>query len=116
HAPVIYRPAQGSAHLLEADAPPLGVIDFNLACAHVLPFAVGDLLVVTTDGFNEAERSDGTMLGYERLLAAVDELADADIEEIAKQLFALAHSFTEGHIQSDDQTLLVLKRIEADVL
>lgn len=110
HAPVIFRPAQGQAHLLPADAPPVGVLDFNLAEQHVLAFQPGDLLVVTSDGINEAENSQGEMFGYERLLTAVDELAKAEVTVIAQELLAQSIAFAKGRPQSDDQTLLVLKR------
>ena len=110
HAPVIFRPDKGRAHLLSADAPPVGVLDFNLAAQHVLAFQPGDLLVVTTDGINEAENRHGEMFGYERLLTAVDELATADVTVIAQELQAQSTAFAKGRPQSDDQTLLVLKR------
>jgi sigma-B regulation protein RsbU (phosphoserine phosphatase) len=110
HAPVIFRPAAGRAHLLPADAPPLGVLDFNLAQQHVIAFQPGDLLVITTDGINEAENSCGEMLGYDRLIAAVEALATADVAVIAEELFARATAFAGGATQADDQTLLVLKR------
>ncbi len=110
HAPVIFRPAAGHAHLLPADAPPLGVLDFNLAQQHVLAFQPGDLLVITTDGINEAENNCGEMLGYDRLIAAVEALATADVAVIAEELFARATAFAGGAPQADDQTLLVLKR------
>ncbi len=110
HAPVIFRPARGQAQLLPADAPPVGVLDFNLAAQNVLAFQPGDLLVVTTDGINEAENSQGEMFGYERLLTAVDELATAEVTVIAQGLLAQSIAFAKGRPQSDDQTLLVLKR------
>jgi sigma-B regulation protein RsbU (phosphoserine phosphatase) len=110
HAPVIYRPIHGKAQLLPADAPPLGILDFNLAQQHQLTFHPGDILVVTSDGFSEAEKYNGELFGYERLLATVDKLATANINEMAEQLVATTERFTEGYPQSDDQTLLILQR------
>jgi serine phosphatase RsbU (regulator of sigma subunit) len=50
------------------------------------------------------------MLGYDRLIAAVEALATADVAVIAEELFARATAFAGGATQADDQTLLVLKR------
>lgn len=111
HAPVIYRPAHGGARLLAADAPPLGVIDMNLAHAYTLPFHEGDMLIITTDGFNEAENGDGTLLGYERLLSFIDTHADIPVNQLAQQLFALVKTFAGEQPQIDDQTLVILKRM-----
>lgn len=115
HAPVIYRPAQQSAYLLVADSPPLGVLPMNLAEQHTLEFQPGDLLVITSDGFSEAENKQGEMFGYDRLLELVDTLATADAATIIHTMFATITDFTGDHAQSDDQTLLVFKRINADV-
>ncbi len=112
HAPVIYRPAAGGAVLLPADAPPLGVLPISLAERQVLAFQPGDLLVVTSDGFNEAERKDEEMFGYERLLQLVDQLAALPATDLMRNMFAAIQNFSGGHPQSDDQTLLILRRME----
>lgn len=112
HAPVIYRPVQGGAQLLAADAPPLGMLPVSLAEAHQLPFAPGDLLVVASDGFSEAECSDGELFGYDRLLDFVDQHADCNPSELLHRMFEAIDSFSSGYYQSDDQTLLILKRME----
>ncbi len=112
HAPVIYRPAHAQARLLAADAPPLGMLPINLAEAYQLALAPGDLLVVASDGFSEAERSGGEMFGYDRLLHFVDQHAACEPDELLQRMFAAVDSFSSGYIQADDQTVLVLKRIE----
>jgi sigma-B regulation protein RsbU (phosphoserine phosphatase) len=116
HAPVIYRPVNGLARLLEADAPPLGVMPINLAEQYTLEFQPGDLLVITSDGFSEAENNQGDMFGYERLLQLVDELATFTAPELIRKLFTTVDQFTGDHPQSDDQTLLVLKRTKNDAI
>ncbi|MCX6048089.1 MAG: PP2C family protein-serine/threonine phosphatase [Chloroflexi bacterium] len=112
HAPVIYRSVAGPAVLLPADAPPLGVLPINLAERQVLAFQPGDLLVITSDGFNEAERKDEEMFGYERLLQLVDQFATLPATELMKNMFAAIQDFSGGHPQSDDQTLLILRRMQ----
>ncbi len=115
HAPVIYRPENGKARLLEADAPPLGVLPMNLAERYTIEFQPGDLLIVTSDGFSEAENNQRDMFGYDRLLQLVDEIASFTAPELIRKLFTTVDQFTGDHPQSDDQTLLVLKRTKDDV-
>ena len=110
HAPVIYRPVQGPARLLEADAPPIGLLPVNLAEQYTLDFQPGDILIITSDGFSEAEDQQGELFGYERLLQLVDDFATADAAGLIQQIFTTVDQFTGDHPQADDQTLLVLKR------
>lgn len=109
HAPVIYHPHGGRPRLLEADGPPMGVLPMSLCAEQGLPFRPGDLLVVATDGFTEAQDSAGEMLGIERLLELVEEHAHQDAEAIGAALFAATELFSAGRSPDDDRTLIVIK-------
>ncbi|MBZ0279142.1 MAG: SpoIIE family protein phosphatase [Anaerolineae bacterium] len=111
HSPIIYRPAGGRAALLEADAPPIGVLPESLCQNQTISFNSGDILVILTDGFSEAADPNGVLFGYERLLNLVDTLADQWAEAIAVELFNSVAAFSDGHAQDDDQTLIVLKGV-----
>ena len=111
HSPVIYKPAHAPARLLEADGPPIGVLPESLSENQTAPFNAGDLLVVATDGFSEAHNSDNELLGYDRLLAHVERVASQPAQAIAASLFQLAEEFAAGHLQDDDQTLVIIKGI-----
>lgn len=110
HAPVIYRPAAGPAVLLPADAPPLGILPISLAERQMIAFQPGDLLVVTSDGLSEAERCDAEMFGYDRLLQLIDQLVALPAEAMMKSMFSAIQNFSGEHPQSDDQTVLILRR------
>ncbi|RMG93611.1 MAG: serine/threonine-protein phosphatase [Chloroflexi bacterium] len=114
HAPVIYCPAGGEAVLLEADAPAVGILPMSLSADHEMDFGVGDVLVVATDGFNEARNGQGEMLGYERLMVLVEKMADRSAEEIGAALFEEVWRFGNGRFQDDDQTLMVIKGVALD--
>lgn len=111
HSPVIFKPARASARLLEADGPPIGVLPESLSENQTVPFHAGDLLVVATDGFSEAHNKDDELLGYDRLLAHVERVASQSAQAIAASLFQLAEEFAAGHLQDDDQTLVIIKGI-----
>lgn len=109
HSPVICCPAGGPARLLEADGPALGALPINLSEDQAMPFGPDDLLIVATDGFNEAHNAAGDMFGYERMLALAETLAGLRADEIARRLYADVAAFSAGHAQDDDQTLIILK-------
>jgi sigma-B regulation protein RsbU (phosphoserine phosphatase) len=113
HSPVIYCPVNGKAHLLEADGPAMGVLPTSLSEDQALSFNPGDVFIVATDGFNEARNAAGEMFGYDRLLHLVEIAADLSAEAIADTLFAAITDFAGDHPQDDDQTLVVIKGIEA---
>ncbi|MEM8532929.1 MAG: SpoIIE family protein phosphatase [Chloroflexota bacterium] len=111
HAPVIFCPAGGKAHLIGADGPPIGVMPTSSSSNHQLSLGPDDLLVVATDGFSEAMNDSEEAFGNARLLQLIEESAHLSASEIAKQLFQTIADFSMGHAQCDDQTLIVLKGV-----
>lgn len=109
HSPVIYCPVGGEPRLLEADSPPLGVLRVSSCKNHTVRLHDGDVLVVATDGFNEACNPSEEMFGYERLLDLVAMAAAMPADAIADTLFAAVDEFGVGRPQDDDQTLVVIK-------
>lgn len=112
HSPVIFCPANGEAEMLEADGVPLGVLDDCLVVPRELCLNVGDVLIVATDGFPEAENATGAMLGYRKLFematwGASDPAISA--ENIRQTLYDMVSDFSEGVAQNDDMTVIVLK-------
>jgi sigma-B regulation protein RsbU (phosphoserine phosphatase) len=111
HSPVIYRPAQGGARLVRADAPPLGVLDEWPGHDLDLRLESGDTLIAATDGFSEAENGrTGEMFGYDRLLRLAERTAGLRAAEIGRAFFAEVDDFSAGGTATDDQTLLVVCR------
>ena len=109
HSPVIYCPADGSSILLEADGPAMGVLPLSLSENHKIHFQPDDLLVITTDGFNEASNSAGEMFGMTRLLQLIDSVASISASEISAAIFKAVQDFSAGRPQDDDQTLVIIK-------
>lgn len=109
HSPVLYRPAGGVTRLLEANGTAMGVLPISLCDDQILPFAVDDLLIVATDGFNETHQDEHDMFGIERLQTLVDSVANHPAELIAQVLFREVEAFGAGYPQQDDRTIVVLK-------
>ena len=111
HSPVIYCPAQGVTRMLEADGTAMGVLPTSLSEDHTITLNKGDVLVIATDGFSEASNTDDEFFGYDRLLKVVKVLSKKPAKAIVEGLYETISNFSAGHIQDDDQTLIVLKTI-----
>jgi sigma-B regulation protein RsbU (phosphoserine phosphatase) len=118
---VVYASAgHSSAHLLGADGKvkaelkrtgiPLGLKpDTRYESQPPIPLAAGDILVILTDGIEEAMAPDESLFGVERALEVVRANADRSAGAIVEELFAAARDFSEGTPQSDDFTAIVVK-------
>ncbi len=105
--------------LLRADHPPtllsgagmaLGVLENIEVEARKIHFRAGDVLICYTDGVSEAANEDRDEFGVERLMASV-RVADArGAEDIIGQITAAIRDFSGDTPQSDDITLVVVKR------
>ncbi len=111
HSPVIYCPIGGKARLLEADGTAMGILPTSFSEDQKLDFALGDVLVVATDGLSEAYNVEEEMFGYDRLLTLVETLITRPAQEIAEELYQAVNTFSEGTAQYDDQTVMVIKRV-----
>ncbi len=109
HSPVVLCPARGDARLLGPDGPPVGVLPTREYFCQSVLLQPGDVVVVGTDGFSEAENPAQAMFGNDRFLHLIEEMRDATAEQIKDRLIAETRAFAAGHPQSDDQTLIVLK-------
>ncbi|KAB8143766.1 SpoIIE family protein phosphatase [Chloroflexia bacterium SDU3-3] len=114
HSPVIFCPAESPPIMIESDGPPIGVLPAYLGSEHMIHIRAGDLLIVATDGFSEAQNAAGELYGYDRLLALIDSLRAKPALEIANDIFGAIDRFSGGRPQDDDQTLVVIKGKERD--
>lgn len=110
HSPVVYCPNDGPARLLEADGTAMGVLPHSTWENHRVRFEPGDLLVVGTDGLNEARNEAGEMFGYQRLLGIIESHRGHDAQSILDALYEAVRAFAGTAAQDDDQTAVVLKR------
>ena len=87
---------------------PLGLLPVTGFGGETIHLAPGDLLVVATDGVLEACDRREEEFGIERLEQAIEANARRPVAEIADGILAKARAFGR---QSDDQTLLVIRRM-----
>ena len=115
HAPLyLYSAANDEVKSFDADQPPLGV---NLGydgdsetCARVIPLAPGDALVLVTDGLFECTNLAGEQLGPRRLAESIRRHHAATASAMIRRLHEDVCAFSDGVAQSDDRTVVVIRR------
>jgi phosphoserine phosphatase len=78
-----------------------------------LPLAVGDMLVLLTDGFYEWQRADGDQLGMERICDLLRQHHALPPAELIQTIRGAVEEFAAGTPQTDDLTAVILKRVPA---
>ena len=97
-SPVMFCPSQGDAQLMEADGPALGVLPMSISEDRTIPFNPNDLLIMASDGFNEARNAQGDMYGFDQLLHLVESTAYQTASEIAQTFYETIVSFQSGTV------------------
>jgi PAS domain S-box-containing protein len=94
---------------LASTGPPLGWFpDADYPCEQ-LAVAPGDVLLLLTDGIEEAMSPSGEQFGRERLLTFVREHIQRSTAEIARQLHLAVHQYQGTAGQHDDATVVIAK-------
>ena len=111
HNPPYILHADGSVKMLESKCNlVLGAVEGMPFQNESLQLGQGDTLVMYTDGVTEAENIDHQQFCEPRLEAALAELKGATSEEIVTAINAKVKEFAGEAPQSDDITLLVIRR------
>jgi sigma-B regulation protein RsbU (phosphoserine phosphatase) len=108
NAPVIFR--GNEKILLEQGGPILGVLSDALYEDGVIQLLEGDMVLFYTDGITEAERN-ARYFGVERLMKIVQGNMSKSPNGIIETVFDEVVQFSSNSPQSDDRTLVVLKRL-----
>jgi len=108
--PLWLQSSSGEIQELAARGIVLGILENIELEEQEIDVAPGDVLVFYTDGVTEAMDNDGQQFGKERLQAVVAVTPDASAQQILSGVVDAVKAFTDDAPQSDDLTLLVVKR------
>jgi phosphoserine phosphatase RsbU/P len=89
---------------------PLGLIPGTAYTQIAVQLEEEDLLLLYTDGVNEAENDRGEQLGLQRLLWLADSLPTSSATAAGEALVAAVARFRGSTPPSDDQTIIALHR------
>ncbi len=110
HNPPLLMRASGAAEWLEGGGPPLGILakmSYGESKAHL---DAGDILAIYSDGVTEAINSADEEFGEDRLVEVLHRTRDQPAEAIVLAIRNAVTQFAAGRAQSDDITLVVVKR------
>lgn len=103
--------SDGTTELLPKPRSPLvGAYDNAIYKEDTLQMESGDILVMYTDGVTEAKNPAKELFGVDRFCSTLSSLADKDCHQIIDAVRAGISDFIAGAEQSDDITMLALKR------
>jgi PAS domain S-box-containing protein len=105
----LYR-ADGSQQKLESTGLPLGLVEpIPFDTTPMVRLAVGDVLVLFTDGLVEAMNANGQQFTTDRLWAVVREHVHRPAVEIIDRVFEAVDQHLGGYDPKDDGTMVVAK-------
>jgi phosphoserine phosphatase RsbU/P len=112
--PMLWRQATGEVEVLHQPGLGLGIdqgdVFERVTKDREFTLQPGDCLLIYTDGVNEAENAEGEMFGEERMHQVLAEHGATGSAQVVGALLAAVHDFTGGRQQSDDITVVALKR------
>jgi phosphoserine phosphatase RsbU/P len=112
HDPPVLVPAAAPPKALSADGGRvLGLIEVSDFPVNRLRLAAGDAVVAFTDGVSEAQDKGGGFFGVERIVAATDPLRHVAAPAVTGGLLEAVRAFAGEAPQSDDITILTLRRL-----
>ncbi|HLX13364.1 MAG TPA: PP2C family protein-serine/threonine phosphatase, partial [Bacteroidota bacterium] len=88
----------------------LGVIEGFPFKQMTVPFNPGDLLLIYSDGVTEAMNPTLNFFGDENVLAALKKYQSGPVQGLIDGLISDVKTFAGSHPQSDDITILAVKR------
>jgi sigma-B regulation protein RsbU (phosphoserine phosphatase) len=109
HLPPLLRRASGEWRTLDATGMVLGALPDVAYSEAKTTIDPGDLLVMFSDGFTEAENSAGDIFDEREMTRRIDALPGMPAQVLASSLAEELAVFAPGE-PSDDRTLLMLRR------
>ena len=112
HAPAFhYSASTRQVSHLESTGLPLGVIeDAQYPLGPDISIAVGDVVVLCTDGIVEAMDEQDRQFGQQRLIGMVEQLHQQPVQDLVAAVGAEVESHYDGEHPPDDLTILAARR------
>lgn len=116
HNPPLLGNQGGFKFIRVLEGPLIGVLEESDFASAQLRLWPGEMLVLYTDGVNEAENREGGQFGNDRLMRVLSAAGAANAQQTVTRLCEAIETFTQGEPQFDDITILAVKyRSDASV-
>jgi PAS domain S-box-containing protein len=104
--------ANGVVRVLKSTSTPLGIEEhWTLRHQKKIPLAAGDMLLLPTDGIEEATDPNGNHFGRQRMCDLIRDNAAQSAVRIVDVIYSAVREFTAGR-QMDDITAVVVKTLD----
>lgn len=113
HNPPLVRRADGTVEELSAGGLVLGVMGSVTYQVEQVELGIDDVLLLYSDGVTEAMNEDGEPFGEGRLREVVDGAEGRTAAELLQEILESVERFTGDTEQSDDVTVMVVRRTDA---
>jgi serine phosphatase RsbU (regulator of sigma subunit)/pSer/pThr/pTyr-binding forkhead associated (FHA) protein len=110
HDPTLLVRAEGDVELLMPTGMPLGLMPEAVYSSSETSLAVGDSLVLYTDGITEAANPIQEEFGRERLVEVCEKHRSESPKNLATSIEKVVDAFVDGVPYHDDRTLVILRR------
>lgn len=107
--PVLFS-SRGEHRTLETGGLVLGILEDFSYEDETVPFATGDTLVVYSDGITEALNKNEHFFGEDQLLDIIRQHQDVPSDQLIDHVLKAVQQHSQGMPQTDDMTLVVIKR------
>lgn len=117
--PLIFRKQENggnSISWLKPTGAAIGLVEEFQISSETIPLALGDVLLLYTDGVTEAVNLQEEEFGRERLAALVRQESDLSAKELVQALRHMLQEFTSGQPLADDTTIVACKITKNGVL
>ena len=102
--------ANGKVHVLKSTSTPLGVEEhWTLRPSQTVALEAGDIILLPTDGIEEAVDPNKNYFGRDRMFEVIRENAEKSAVRIIESLYSAARDFAGGQRQADDMTAVIVK-------
>jgi sigma-B regulation protein RsbU (phosphoserine phosphatase) len=110
HLPACLIRAAGAVEWLEPNGLPLGLFAEAAYATEETALEAGDVLVLYSDGYTEAENPAEEQFGESRLGEVCAANRGASPAELARAIDAAVERFTDGRAAVDDRTIVIVRR------
>ena len=109
---IVDRTGNAKSFTVEAGIP-IGIVDGHIYERNEIPIAIGDRIILFSDGLAEQRNDEGSMLGSERIAAAL--VGSCTFEDDVTRLTELLKTFAKNMKYADDVTIASVM-LAADVV
>ena len=110
HSPAFVLRSSGELVWFEPTGLPIGLVPDAEYGSHETSLDPGDLLVLYSDGYTEAENPAEEQFGSERLAEACVLHRNGTLQEMALGLEGALEDFVDGTPFEDDRTIVIARR------